>query len=64
MPFVLDVVLSFVWKYFLMPIVLIVSTPFIIIISLFKKGNLVLNVRLLFAKVHDFWIEWGDVFTP
>jgi len=64
MSFVVDIILSFVWKYILMPVVFVVSAPFIIIISLFKKGNLVSNVKLLLAKVHTFWMERGDIFAP
>lgn len=63
MSFVIDVIISFAWKYILMPIVLIASTPFVIIISLFKKGNVVKNVPLLLAKVHTHWIEWGDIIS-
>ncbi len=68
MYFIAEIVFSFLlsllWWVLLYPVVLLVSTPFILILALFQKRPYRLAVAEMFQRVGCFWKEWGVLIVP
>jgi hypothetical protein len=51
------------WLVFL-PVVWLVSAPFILVIAVFRRERYGAAVFEMFASVYRFWKEWGILLTP
>lgn len=62
--FVAECLIGLFWWIILFPIVWLVSSPFILVIALFRRERYDIAVTNMLSSVDLFWREWGLFFTP
>jgi hypothetical protein len=55
---------GFIWWILLLPLFIVIATPFILLISLKGDGPYFQKVRARYTSVYDFWCENAWVMTP
>jgi predicted ferric reductase len=60
--FVIECLIALSWWVLLFPVVWLVSLPFILTISLFRRQPYGLAVTEMLTSVHIFWGETGMIF--
>jgi hypothetical protein len=48
----------------LLPVLILVATPFILVVATFRPRPYRERVRELYGSVFDFWRSWGGDLTP
>jgi len=62
--FMIQVIIGMIFFLMLFPVVLILSTPYILISSLFISGSFSNNVLQGFCAISKKWINWGVYLLP
>jgi hypothetical protein len=63
MPVWFEFLLAVVWWVLLLPLFLIIATPYILIASSFAGGSYKEEVKEKYRKVIKFWGDWGWGFS-
>jgi len=63
MPVWFEFLLGLVWCLLLLPLFLLIATPYILIVSLFGEGSYLEKVKQKYQGVTKLWIKWGWGFT-
>ncbi len=63
MPFWFELFLGFIGSVLVLPLLLIVSTPYILIASFFGDGSYGNKIKAKYRSVIKFWKEWGWGFS-
>jgi polyferredoxin len=64
MSFIFEIFLMIIFKYAFLPIIYILTSPFVILLALIKKGSITENAKTYFNKIYKFWMKWGEMFSP
>ena len=56
--------LGLIWWIVLLPLIWLVSAPFILIFAIFQKKRYQHAVANMFGSITDFWKEWGFLLVP
>lgn len=62
--FMAEWLVSLLWWIILLPVVWLVSLPFILLIALFRRERYDIAVINMLTSVDCFWRDWGLYFTP
>ena len=57
MSFIGDLLIGFIWWILLLPLFLLIATPFILLLAIKGDGTYYRKVRGRYSRVIDFWEE-------
>jgi hypothetical protein len=64
MNFIGYILVGFIWWILLLPLFMLIATPFILLLSIKGEGPYYRKVRARYSRVIDFWEENAWAMTP